>query len=206
MPAKFIDLSLPLSNNTPVFPGDPEVNIRPFKIDNDGTSIHEYYFSGHTGTHIDAPSHFFPTGKNHSDLPLEKYVGRGILVDARGRKVIDKDILNNINLQIDAIVLFWTNHIKNLNLPNYYENYPVISERLAEELVNSQVKIVGIDFPSPDKSPYPVHKILLQNEVLIIENLCSLGKLAGKKFQVYAFPLKVATDGIPVRVVAEVMK
>lgn len=202
---QLVDLSLSLNNETPVFPGDPKVNIRPFKIDNDGTSIHEYYFSGHTGTHIDAPSHFYPKGKNHSDIPIEKYTGKGILIDARERKLIDKDVLNSINIDKDTIVLFWTDWVKKNHQQDYYTEYPVISNVLADELVRLKVNIVGIDFPNPDKPPYSVHKILLKGEVLIIENLCNLDKLQGKRFKIFAFPLKVDTDGIPVRVVGEIL-
>jgi len=65
-----------------------------------------------------------------------------------------------------------------------------------------KVKLVGVEGPSPDKEPYPIHKILLANDILKLENLCNLDKLP-EKFKVYAFPIKVKTDGIPVRVVAE---
>lgn len=202
-PSKLIDLTLPFSPKTPVFPGDPPVKIdQVFTVAKDGVSVHSYSFAGHTCTHIDAPAHFVKGGKTLAQLPLDKFTGEGIVIDVRGKQEIDSDILNGIKLPKDIIVFFWTDYVKKANEKNYFENHPVISEKLAHELVRQKVKIVGVDSPSPDKEPYSIHKIWLSKETLILENLCNLHLLFGKKFTAFAFPLKVATDGIPVRVVA----
>lgn len=204
-PSKLIDLTLPFSPKTPVFPGDPAVKVdQVFTVAKDGVSVHNYSFAGHTCTHIDAPSHFVRNGKTLFDLSLEKFTGEGIVIDARGRNQIDLDILRGVKLKKDCIVFFWTDYVKKANEKNYFEDHPVITEKLAHELVHQKVKIVGVDSPSPDKDPYPIHKILLSKETLILENLCNLHLLNRKKFEVFSFPLKVATDGIPVRVVAQI--
>jgi len=65
--------------------------------------------------------------------------------------------------------------------------------------------MVGLDMCSPDRPPFPVHKILLGGEILIIENLTNMEALEGKNFTIYAFPIKLQIDGAPVRVVAEVL-
>ena len=64
--------------------------------------------------------------------------------------------------------------------------------------------MIGMDMCSPDKPPFPIHKILLGNDILIIENLTNLQQLSGKRFTVYAFPAKFQLDGALVRVVVEV--
>ncbi|MBI4067106.1 cyclase family protein [Candidatus Gottesmanbacteria bacterium] len=202
---QYVDLSLPLTNQTPVFPGDPVVRIESVaNVEADGCSVHQYNFSGHTGTHIDAQSHFLAGGKNISEYPPEKFVGRGLVVDARGRNVIDIDILENINILKDTIVLFWTDWVKNIDQQIYFTDHPVIGKTLAQRLINVGVKMMGIDTPSPDHEPYTVHKILLGGDVLILENLCNLDLVYRKRFRVYAIPIKVETDGVPVRVVVEV--
>lgn len=204
-PLSYIDLSLPLTNQTQVFPGDPLVTISPVcGIDKDGFSVHSFHFGGHSGTHIDAQSHFVVGGKHINEYPLEKFVAPGIVVDARGKNVIDIDSMVNIRLKKGYAVLFWTDYVLQYEEPTYYESYPSIGKSLAERLVSEGVSLIGIDGPSVDREPYPIHKLLLSNDILIIENLANLEKVYRKKFRVMAFPIQVPTDGVPVRVVAEV--
>jgi kynurenine formamidase len=68
--------------------------------------------------------------------------------------------------------------------------------------VSRRVKAIGIDWYSPDKEPYPIHRILLENRILILENLTNLSALQGKDFDLFAFPLKIQADSSPVRAVA----
>ena len=204
MPGKFIDLSLELSEKTPVFPGDPAPIIKQvFSIQPNGSSLHFYSFGGHSSTHIDAPAHFMEKGQKLSEISLENFCGEGIVVHSQNLNVIDIDILDNIKVSKDQIVFFRTDYISNIDKEDYFSAYPVISERLAGRLTELKVKMIGIDSPSPDRDPWPVHKILLPKNILIIENLCNLDKLP-ERFKVYAFPIKVKTDGVPVRVVAEI--
>lgn len=96
MSNKYIDLSLPLSNDTPVYPGDPKVKIKPvLTIPKDGCSVHQYEFGGHTGTHIDAPAHFVEGGKTLDQLSVEAFVMRGSVIPVHGEKLIKKDALRN---------------------------------------------------------------------------------------------------------------
>ena len=101
-------------------------------------------------------------------------------------------------------VFFDTGMSKHYHESEYYDNYPEMSVEIADYLMGRKVKAVGIDMCSPDHAPFPFHKILLGNNILIIENLTNLEALAGKKFTVFAFPLRLALDGSPVRVVAEI--
>ncbi len=65
--------------------------------------------------------------------------------------------------------------------------------------------MVGFDSPSPDRTPFVIHKLLLGQEILILENLCNLEKLLGVTgFEVVALPAKFRSDSAPVRVVARV--
>jgi len=87
----------------------------------------------------------------------------------------------------------------------YFEDYPVISEEIAQYLVERKVKMVGVDAGSIDIADgFPIHKILLAGDVLIIENLTNLNQLIGKDFTVYALPIKLDVDGAPARVIAAV--
>lgn len=202
---EYIDLSTSLTNETQVYPGDPLVSISPIcGIEKDGFSMHSFHFGGHSGTHIDSQSHFITGGKHINEYPLSKFVGAGMVIDARGVNVIDIDILGNIKIKKDSVVLFWTDYVNQSGETTYFQNYPVMGKTLAERLVSIGVKMVGIDGPSIDHEPYPIHRLLLKHDILLLENLCNLESVYKKRCRVYAFPMNVPTDGVPVRVVAEV--
>ena len=91
------------------------------------------------------------------------------------------------------------------NQPGYFHEYPSLTEAIANYLVERQVKMIGVDMCSVDYPPFPVHKILLAHEILIIENLTGLSRLQGQNFTFHAFPLSLPLDASPTRVVAEIV-
>jgi len=198
-----VDLTVLLNNKTPVYPGDPEIKINPAGIlEQSGYQDHVMCVGTHVGTHMDAPSHMIANGKNLDQFPLEKFSGRGVYIKIDNEFITDE--VKQVPIQEGDIVLFHTGMASNYHDPAYFDAYPSIPEDLAQYLVEKKVKIVGVDMCSPDKPPFPIHKILLGAEVLIIENLTNLEQLQGKSFKVHAYPVKLQIDGAPVRVVAEI--
>ena len=198
-----LDLSVTLNVTTPTFPGDPKVAMQTLgTLEKDGCAGHSISLSAHTGTHMDAPAHMLPGTKNLDEFPLEKFTGHGVCIN------IDKEFrladIKEIPIQQDDIVLFHTGMDQSYLKPKYFENFPAIPADVAHYLVEKKVKMIGVDTCSPDYSPYTIHKIFLQDEILILENLTNLAPLVGKDFTVYAFPLKLDIHGAPVRVVAEI--
>lgn len=200
----FIDLSVPLNAQTPIYPGDPATIIKPAGIlSSDGYADHHISIGTHVGTHIDAPMHMLEGGASLDKFPLEQFIGRGRLVD-----VTDGDfgIIKDVGIQEGDIVLFRTGMSDKYHDPVYFENYPVMSEEVAAYLVDAKVKMIGLDACSVDsQEAFPVHKVLLAGDVLIIENLASLEQLVDKSFRIYALPLKLELDGAPARVIAELI-
>jgi len=112
-------------------------------------------------------------------------------------------IQNGKTIEKGSIVLVYTDFGKNYRNKKYYENVPNITKAFAEEMVKAQVKIIGMDILGPDAPPFPTHKILLGNSILIIENLVNLEKLLDiPHFEVIALPMKLQSDAAWVRVVA----
>lgn len=73
----------------------------------------------------------------------------------------------------------------------------------AEFLVDRGITLIGVDFPSIDRPPFPAHEMLLGNDVLILENLTNLDAVTGPVFQLSAIPLRIiGRDGSPVRAIA----
>lgn len=199
---KIVDLSVPVNENTPVYPGDPKTVIRPAGVfDKDGFNDHLISIGTHVGTHIDAPFHMVSGGKKLDEIPIEHFVGRGCYVNAQNG--FDLEAIKQADIKEGDIVLLHTGIINRYHEPNYYEDYPEIPENVARYLVKKKIKMVGMDMSGPDHPPHNIHKILLGGGVLIIENLTNLNQLADKSFTVYALPIKLNLDGAPARVIAQ---
>ena len=139
-------------------------------------------------------------GKKLSEYPLEKFVGNGIVLDVR--KGFDLNVLDDPKIKKDSIVLLWTGQTEKL-YSGYFEDAKFIPKGFAEKLGKLGVKIVGIDSFSPDESPYEIHKILFKHDILIVENMKNLDKLADKNFKVFILPLKLENvDAAPCRAIA----
>jgi kynurenine formamidase len=204
---KFIELSHELAPEMPVWPGDPETKLTEIsQIANDGCLASSVSFCSHAGTHLDAPAHMLSKGKKLDAFPAEKFVAKAIVLDVeRASGDVQLSDIDLASLNGVEAVLFCTGWQKHYGSEKYYKKYPAISSDVADFLATSNLKMVGIDSPSVDSEEnpsFPVHKKLLQREVLPIENLCNLDKLLGKTFTLIAMPQKVPLDGFPIRAVA----
>jgi kynurenine formamidase len=108
-------------------------------------------------------------------------------------------------IKMNCIVLLYTGHDRKYGTNEYYYKQPEILPELAEFLISQKTKLLGMDLPSPDPPPFKVHKLLLTNNIFIIENLTNLDKLLkAALFEVMAFPLKINADSSILRVVAKI--
>jgi kynurenine formamidase len=203
--SKLFDLTHTFNENMPVYPGDPCVNFYQIaSLDKEGFNDRKIESGLHVGTHMDAPLHMIAGGKYISELSLSKFSGQGHLIDVRGREKIGVDVLQNFNIKQGDILLFCTGYSQKFRDRDYYTTYPELSINLAKQIVNLKINTIGLDSPSPDRSPFLIHKILLGNDVLIIENLANLEQLLDvPAFRVMAYPVKFQAGGAPVRVIAE---
>ncbi len=197
----WFDLTMPLSEKTPVFPGDPPAEFR--SMAQDGCNQKQLSFSSHFGTHMDAPYHMLDDGKKLSDYPVDRFVGLALVFDVRGQNEIRLSEVELGRIQSGEFVFFFTGHSDKAFLPGYFENNPVIPLDTAEALIDAGVTLVGLDSFTPDNVPYSVHKLLFRHDVLILENLVDLADLAGKRVEVVVAPLPILNgDGAPCRVLA----
>jgi kynurenine formamidase len=199
-----VDLTHIFDDAMPVYPGDPPARLTPIAfIPDHGYNDCCLHTGMHVGTHMDAPFHMIMGGAFMSDIAPEQFFGRGRLVDARDRAAITADLLDTVPLEAGDIVLVLTNWSKHFREAEYFENFPAIDPPFAQRLVEARVSILGLDTPSPDRPPFPVHKILLSQSILIIENLNDVDLLLGKDFDVTATPARFRCDAAPVRVIAK---
>lgn len=203
-----VDLTLKVSPRIKVFPGSPQPSfIQWSTFGAHGYDSEAMFMSTHTGTHMDAPSHFAP-GKTAIDkVPVSRLVSSAVLVKApkRAGEVIEvRDVTEKVR-QGDAVVFAtgWEKHYSN---KNYMTENPGLSREAAKYLARRKVGIVAIDGPSidPGHDPrFPAHNILLRAGVLAVENLCNLDRIKQKRFTLIVAPLKLAgASGSPVRALA----
>jgi arylformamidase len=197
----YIDLTMPLTPDTPVYPGDPQVEVTQITtVADDGYMDHTVKMGTHNGTHIDGPAHMVAGGKMLSDFPLDTFIGPGKLVDARNG--LTPAGIDAAGVAEGDIVLLYTGASDLYTDENYYYRTPVVSDEAAMHLIKLGVKMVGLDMGSIDEDPFIVHKALLRTDILIIENLVNLGSLLNAEFTVYALPLNLHVEGAPARVIA----
>lgn len=200
----YIDLSVPINEQLPVYPGDPATVIKPAgKFETDGFRDHYVSIGTHVGTHVDAPAHMLEDGTTLDTFPVDRFIGRGFYIKIEGKSV-DLNQIKQANIQPDDIVLFHTGMSQRYQEEAYFNDYPTIPVEVATYLVGKKIKMLGVDMCSVDHEVFDVHKTLLSGNVLIIENLVNLDKLAGKNSTIYALPINLQVDGAPARVIAQI--
>jgi arylformamidase len=187
-----------LGPRTPVYPGDPAVSVE--QVRTDGSVVHQICFGTHSGTHIDAPVHMIDGGASLGAFGLDTFVAPGCLVDIRRGSVLAA--LEDARLAPGDIAVMWTGISDRQAEADYLELVPSIPVEAAEYLVAAGVVMVGIDAPSIDAAPYPLHHTLLGAGVLLLENLVGLDRLENQSFELWALPLRLDYDGSPARVLA----
>lgn len=194
---KYIDLSILLTKDTPVFPGEPNIIFKKHANIKENTyNEHQITINTHFGTHMDFPYHMIDDGKRSSDFKLESFIGKGKVIN------INNPDLNS--MEDEDVFLLYSEHIEK-GIDNLFNDVPVLDENLVDFLITKKPKMLLLDIPTPDKFPYPIHKKILENDILIVENVCNMKLLIDKKFKVYAIPLNFEEfDGSPCRVFAEV--
>ncbi len=204
------DLTQPLNENTPYFPGDPAFRREPIS-GQEPWRISHITMSSHTGTHLDAPLHRIAGGAAIDELPLSCLTGLALVVDATGiqeNSPIPETVLDSLVVPtwpgwIALIHTGWDRYWQD----NRYFRHPYLSPSLAHRLVDSGCGLAAIDALSVDStadSGDAAHVILLGNDVLVSENLRGLDELElGRPYGVACLPLPITgSDGSPVRFVA----
>ncbi len=208
---KLYDLTHPISPAMPVFPGMEPPEIEPTSsVQECGYLEHKMTMFTHTGTHMDAPAHIIGGAKTLGQLPIDQFFGSAFLLalNPPDKRSIEMEMLSPHQKTIQKVdfLLLDTGWAKHWGTPQYFSGYPVLSLEAAAWLGSRKLKGVGMDMISADdidSRTLPVHRVLLENECVIIENLTNLESLPGDRFDFSCFPIKLMNaDGSPVRAVA----
>ncbi len=206
---KIYDVSVPISGKTPVYEGDPQVEIDlKLSLENgDAANVSQICLGVHTATHVDAPNHFIEGTKKLIDLDLNVLIGECRVVE------LEKDVMaiepkHVADLENAERILFKT---RNSDFwadleQSFRKDFTYIEPEAAKILVEKGVKLVGIDYLSVEKfgaETPETHITLLEKEVIILEGL-DLREVSAGVYELISLPLKIAEgagDGSPSRTV-----
>ena len=206
---KIYDVTVPISGKTPVYEGDPSVDIE-LKLsmaNGDNANVSQICMGVHTATHVDAPNHFIEGTKKIIDLDLNTLVGRCSVVEInKEADAVEPKHVEDLE-NVERILFktrnseFWADLDQ-----GFRKDFTYIENETAKILIEKGAKLVGLDYLSVEKfgSESPdTHIKFLENEVIILEGL-DLREVPSGEYELICLPLKIAGgagDGAPARTV-----
>ena len=183
------DLTMKITPSIRVFPGSPQPSFIPWsRFDVNGYDSEAMFMSTHTGTHVDAPCHFKPGLASIDMIPPDRLVCNATLirVEKKANQLIEQQDLGDDQIIQGCAVVVSTGWEKRSGNSNYMSENPGLSKQAARYLSRKKVNAVAIDSPSIDagadtKEKFVAHNILLSSNILVVENLCNLDKIARRK-------------------------
>jgi arylformamidase len=202
------DISIPITPDMPVWPGDPAVSLeRVSKIeDGQNANVTHASLSAHTGTHVDAPYHFLQNGDTLEKLSLKVLMGRVYVLYLPDVDLITADILWRAGIPSRTRRLLFKTRNSEIwarGEKEFQTDFVALAPDAAQYLVNRGIKLVGIDYLSiaPFKESRPVHEILLGAGIVILEGV-NLSAVSEGRYTLYCLPLNLqGVDGAPARAV-----
>lgn len=200
---EIIDISLPLFDGMPVYPGTSETKIESVKSGSGTSVLSEISMTSHAGTHVDAPAHSVEGGETLNKLPLDTFYGPARVLDLTGCE----DSIKVGDLEAKGVmhgerILMKT---KNSTRPTdeFHDDFIYLSPDGAEYLAQMGVKLAGIDALSIKQrgaKDNTSHTALLGRGIPIVEGL-NLQAVEEGEYKLIAFPIALQGDGAPVRAV-----
>lgn len=211
MAERFIDISVSLRPDLPVWPDDPAVKLEPMSriAHGDLVNVTGIGIGTHTGTHIDAPWHFIDDGKTLESITPDRLVGPCFVADLTSTA----DHLSAADFENAGIPENTTRLLvktKNSDLwraspSQFSESYAGIAPDGARWLVDNRIDLIGIDYLSvePFTADGETHRIILGAGLIILETI-DLGLVDPGHYTLYCLPLRIdGVDGAPARAVLE---
>jgi arylformamidase len=199
------DISLDLSPETVRWVAAPPMEfIERRRISRgDPTNASAVTMSVHSGTHVDAPFHFLPSGATIESMPIDAFIGPALVHAVDAGKHITAAHVKAIDLGRHTRVLFKTRNSALLHKAEYDPDFTAFSVDGARALVERGVKLVGLDYLSVAHADeqVPVHRAFLDHGVVLLEGV-DLSRITPGAYELICLPLKLrGSDGAPCRAV-----
>jgi len=208
---RFIDLTHPMRDGQPSFPGDPVLHVAPHAtIEKNRCNVSQIAMGSHQGTHLDALRHFIPDGKTIDAMPLDWFYGPATVlrIPKAAREEITVADLKPFEARLvpGAKIIYETGWHRHYGQADYFTDFPSLTQEAASYLAGKGIRLLGMDTPTPSRDYYEVHHLLQQkpSEIVIVESLAHLDQVPDD-FLFIGFPLRwEGGDGSPIRAVAGV--
>ena len=191
---KIYDISQEVISSA-VYPSDPSPSLRRISDMENGDpyNLSEFSMCAHNGTHLDAPRHFIKNGKTIGEIDLSSVVGACYVAEPVGTLEENevRRILENAGEYPDA------------NKRILIKGQAEVTKEAAIILRDSGVRLIGVETQSvgPLLSPMEVHKILLSEDILLLEGL-RLEKVKEGSYTLFAAPINLGdAEGAPCRAI-----
>ncbi len=202
---KIIDISWPISDATTEYKDKKSISFAELKtFDKDGVRESSLCFNAHTGTHVDAPSHFLKDGKTIDEVHLERLMGKAVLLDLPtiGDAITEED-LHGYEIEEGDIVLLRTANSAYEPTDPFANDFISLDPSGAHYLAEKRIKAVGIDYLGIERGDpeHKTHTTLMQADVAIIEGL-RLGHVQAGTYFFICLPLAIiGPEAAPARAI-----
>ncbi|CAA9324857.1 MAG: hypothetical protein AVDCRST_MAG40-1638 [uncultured Gemmatimonadaceae bacterium] len=204
---RIFDISLPIASGGLVYPGNPPIEITAQQAiaAGAGANVSALSLGSHTATHVDAAKHFFDDGETVDELPLERMIGRAVVIEVgAGVNAVTAEELRAAPIAGHTRVLIKTRNSSYNTETEFRRDYTYLAPDGAEYLVERGVELVGVDYLSVEQfrsGHHRTHRTLLARRVVIVEGL-ALAAVPPGEYQLICLPLRLAgLDGAPARAV-----
>ncbi len=189
-----IDISWPITADMTTYKDSKIVELRNDKdFEKDYVRSSTISLDSHTGTHVDAPSHFTKGGKTIDQVPLESLVGKCRVLDVTDvEKKITAIDLEKHNIQKNEILLLKTKNSALSPTQKFEYNFIYLEQSGAQFLADKKIKTVGIDYLGIErKQPdHETHVILFEHGITIIEGI-RLQQVEAKEYFLLCLPINI---------------
>jgi kynurenine formamidase len=204
-----IDLSHPVVDGMPVFPGDPLVSVSRHHEYQNGYLVNRIMMGTHAGTHIDAPVHNIRGAATVDEIPIAQFIGKAFVADMV-QTAACADI-SGFHLArytgkvsgISAVIIKsgWGSHY---GKDDFFTSFPGLDESAVDWFCANGIRLVGLETPSVHPVRHrEIHEHLLSRGIVVVESLAHVDRISHDYVTFYAVPLNLAgLDGSPVRAFA----
>ena len=199
------DISTPLCDATPVWPGDPSPQItRASSMDRrDAANVTLMKINAHTGTHIDAPYHMIPGGQSVENIGFDVLMGEALVIRVEEAEALSADVLESLNIPSDTRRVLFRTRNSQRDRRKFRKNAVAVTRDGAHWLVSHGLRLVGIDYISiaPFDDPLEPHRILLRGGIVPLEGII-LSHVESGFYELVCLPLLIpGADGAPARAI-----
>jgi arylformamidase len=200
-----IDISPPLRAQMPIYPRNPPYTLEVVRSVEEGehSTLSKVTMGTHTGTHVDAPSHFIAGARRLEEMPLDALVGPARVLAIEASRTVEVSHLEPHEIKTGERILLKTRNSELWARDEFSAEYVYLSTEAARYLAEKRLRCLGVDYLSVGgkENGVEVHDTLLEAGTLLIEGL-DMRRAEPGEYDLACLPLRLAdAEAAPARAV-----